>query len=151
MGHCVVPVEIHQDAFFEAEEKTEAIHCQREEAFRFGADEFDGFLRSHLIAFGVIEDGQQIQRGTKDEGAVSLRMIAEIQIVAHRSFDAGRFVMQKRVADDPRGDGQREGEGGEERAAFLFQREPNPQDGKCGKGKNDGTSEGGETEEEASE
>ncbi len=77
-----------------------------------GFDEFNCFFSSNPVALGIVEDGQQVKRGTEDKGSVSLWVITQIQVIAHRCFNAGQFMVQYRVTDDPGCEDDRKGEDG---------------------------------------
>src|SRR5215217_6326991 len=90
----IVPIKIHQHSFFEPEEKAKPVNSKRDKSSWLHSDEFRCFLGAYAVTFGIVEDGQQIERGAKDKRSISLGVIAKIEIVSHGCFDAGQFVMQ---------------------------------------------------------
>ena len=74
-------------------------------------------------------------------------MIAEVQVVAHRGLDSRQLLMQERIADDPGRNEKKKREDCEEGMPTIEVKQK--AEGREGEGKDDGTGEGRESEEEA--
>src|SRR4030095_11036566 len=78
-------------------------------------------------------------------------MISEIDVIAHRSFDASQFMMQEGISNHPGSNCQRKSSSNQNRATLLLECKPNPEHGHSGKKQNNRARESNETEGETRE
>src|SRR3989304_2450661 len=77
---------------------------------RVAADEAQGLVHRPTVALAIIEDAERDHRNPNVEVAVSLRVIADEQIVTGGVFDERRAAQDAAVANHP---GKEDGAGGD--------------------------------------